>query len=71
MLLNGNVLTPREFMQELSMDYNLTLYPEQVEDLLGLISGTLKEKSIPLVFNLKLKDNNTDESDDENSNTGA
>ena len=71
MLLNGNVLTPREFMQELSMDYNLTLYPEQVEDLLGLISGTLKEKSIPLVFNLKLKDNNTDESDDKNSNTGA
>lgn len=56
MLLNGNVITPREFLQELSMEYNLTLYPEQIEELIGLKKGTLKQGYIKPTLNLKYKE---------------
>lgn len=57
MLLNGDVMTAREFVQEISMNYNLTLYPAQIEELLGLKKGRLKEANLPLELNLKLKNN--------------
>ena len=40
-LLNQNVFTPREFMDELSSEYGLTLNAEDLEKLLGLSKGTL------------------------------
>lgn len=55
MLLNDNVVTSREFLQELSMDYNLTLYPEQVEELIGLKKDTLKQGYIKRTINLQYK----------------
>lgn len=55
MLLNDNIVTPREFLQELSMDYNLTLYPEQVEELLNLKKDTLKQGHIKQIINLQYK----------------
>ena len=59
LLLNNNVMTAREFVQEISMNYNLTLYPAQIEELLGLKKGRLKEANLPLEFNLKIKKNDS------------
>ena len=41
MLLQEDVFTPTDFMKELSTEYNLSIYPEQVEFLLDLPEGTL------------------------------
>ncbi len=56
MLINGNVLTAREFMMELSNDYGISLYPYDVEELLDLKKGTLNisDNIIP-VHDLNLK----------------
>ena len=40
-LLHEKVFTPQEFMEELSDEYGLSIYPEDVEDLLDLPKGTL------------------------------
>ena len=56
MLINGNVLTAREFMMELSNDYGISLYPYDVEELLDLKKGTLNisDNIIP-IHDLNLK----------------
>lgn len=55
MLINDNVLTAKEILQELSDEYNLSLYSEDIETLLGLSKGTLKTNNIIPLHNLKLK----------------
>lgn len=42
LLLDENVFTPKEFVDELSLEYGLSLYPEEIESLLGLRENTLK-----------------------------
>ena len=42
LLLDENVFTPKEFVDELSLEYGLSLYPEEIERLLGLREKTLK-----------------------------
>lgn len=41
MLLQENVFTPKEFMDELSTNYDLSIVPQEVEYLLDLPAGTL------------------------------
>ncbi len=55
MLINDNVLTAKEILQELSDEYNLSLYSEDVETLLGLSRGTLKTNNIIPIHFLELK----------------
>ena len=55
MLINDNVLTAKEILQELSDEYNLSLYSEDIETLLGLNRGTLKTSNIIPLHTLKLK----------------
>ncbi len=55
MLINDNVLTAKEILRELSDEYNLSLYSEDVETLLGLNRGTLKTSNIIQFHTLKLK----------------
>jgi len=40
-LLNENVFTPREFIDEMSYNHNLTLTSDKIEELLALPKGTL------------------------------
>jgi len=47
--MDKKVFTPNEFLEELSTQYGLTLYPDDVEALLGLKKGTLVEKNSPQV----------------------
>ena len=55
MLINGEVLTANDIVKELSDEYNLSLYPEYIETLLGLTRGTLKiDTTLPFHF-LELK----------------
>lgn len=46
MLLQENVFTPKEFMDELSVEYGLSINPEEIEYLLDLPVGTLSTKVI-------------------------
>lgn len=55
MLLNENVFTAKEFMDELSFSYNLSLEPEEVEYLLNLPRNTLGFNKILNFSDLKLK----------------
>jgi Zn-dependent peptidase ImmA (M78 family)/transcriptional regulator with XRE-family HTH domain len=55
MLLNENVFTAKEFMDELSFSYNLSLEPEEVEYLLNLPRNTLGNNKILQFSDLKLK----------------
>ena len=55
MLLEHNVLTPREFLDELSFDYNLSLEHYEVEKLLGLPKDTLKVLNTAPVHELTFK----------------
>ncbi|WP_312701897.1 XRE family transcriptional regulator [Sedimentibacter sp.] len=55
MLLNENVFTAKEFMDELSFSYNLSLEPEEVEYLLNLPRNTLGINKILNFSDLKLK----------------
>ncbi|MFR2037214.1 MAG: helix-turn-helix domain-containing protein [Anaerobutyricum sp.] len=53
-LFNQKVFTPNEFLEELSREYGLTLYPKDIETLLGLKKGTFEEKENPkMVINVK------------------
>ena len=45
LLLDENVFNPKEFIDELSIEYGLSLYPEELEELLGLRENTLKIKN--------------------------
>lgn len=54
MLLNEKVFTPNEFMAELSKEYGLSIYPEEIEYLLDLPSGTLTPSRI-INFNQPLQ----------------
>lgn len=55
MLINDNVLTAKEILQELSTEYNLSLYSDDIETLLGLNKGTLKTSNIIPIHFLDLK----------------
>lgn len=55
MLINDNVLTAKEILQELSTDYNLSLYSDDIETLLGLNKGTLKTSNVIPIHFLELK----------------
>ncbi len=54
-LLSQNVVTPDEFLDELSSDYGLTIYPDELENLLGLKKGTFDTQAPPPKVNLELK----------------
>lgn len=55
MLLEQNVLTSREFLDELSNDYNLSLEPNEVETLLDLPKETLRVINETPVHHLNIK----------------
>ena len=52
MLLQENVFTPKEFMDELSINFELSINPEEVEYLLDLPAGTLVP---PKIIRLSIK----------------
>lgn len=55
-LFDQKVFTPNEFLEELSREYGLTLYPKDIETLLGLKKETFEEKENPkIVINVKSK----------------
>lgn len=58
MLLNNDVLSSREIMAELSNEYNLSLYPSLIEELLGLKEGTLAISNVIPMIGLTLKNRN-------------
>ena len=39
-----NVFTPSEFLEELSTEYGLTIYPNDIESILSLKEGTFNEE---------------------------
>lgn len=55
MLLDNDVLSAREIISELSNNYNLTLYPALIEELIGLRDGTLAINNIIPMPSLSLK----------------
>ena len=55
MLLKENVFTPQEFMRELSSQYDLSIYPEDVESLLMLPTGTLSPPKVIEIPSIRLK----------------
>lgn len=54
-LLQENVFTPKEFMEELSRNYELSIDPVEVEYLLDLPAGTLSSSKIIDIASLQLK----------------
>lgn len=57
MLLNEDVLTPKDFMVELSNEYDLSLYSSDIEELLDLKRGILKINNIIPIPKLTIKRN--------------
>lgn len=57
MLLQENVFTPEEFMDELSTAYGLSISPEEVEYLLDLPAGTLAVSKIVDFAKIQIKRN--------------
>lgn len=57
MLLQENVFSPVEFMEELSHEYGLSINPDEVEYLLDLPSGTLAVPRIIEFSKLQIKKN--------------
>ena len=55
LLLQEKVFLPKEFMDELSSNYNLSIYPQEVEHLLDLPIGTLAKTNIIDFTSLQLK----------------
>ena len=55
MLLQEGVFTAKEFMEELASEYDLSIYPEEVEYLIGLPSGTLAPPKIIDISAIQLK----------------
>lgn len=58
MLLQEDVFTPKEFMNELALDYGLSIDPSEVEFLLDLPKGTLAPSKIIDITSLQLKRRN-------------
>ena len=56
MLLQENVFTPAEFMEELSDSYGLSINATEVERLLDLPAGTLAAHKIIKLPNLTIKE---------------
>jgi Zn-dependent peptidase ImmA (M78 family)/DNA-binding XRE family transcriptional regulator len=52
LLIENNYITGDEFMQKLSQHFGLSLYREEVEELLGLEEGYLKTESVPIKDNI-------------------
>ena len=59
MLLQEDVFTPREFMEELSESYDLSIHPKEIEFLFDLPSGTLSQNTIIDFTKLQIKPNKT------------
>ena len=57
MLLQERVFDAREFMDELSQNYDLSINPLEIEYLLDLPSGTLAQSKIIDITSLQLKRN--------------
>lgn len=55
MLLNEGVFTPKDFVDELSFSYNLSLSSKQIEYLIDLPQGTLEPPKVLQFPTLKLK----------------
>lgn len=55
MLLDEKILTPRDIIEELTDEYGLALYAEQIEELLSLEPGTLRTQDAPLHFDLEFR----------------
>lgn len=53
LLLEHNVFSPSEIIEELSSHYGLTMYSTDLEELLGLKEGTLQEKTKAPILTLK------------------
>jgi hypothetical protein len=58
MLLQENVFTPKEFINELSQNYDLSINPSEVEYLLDLPIGTLSGPKMIAFPNVQIKRNN-------------
>ena len=56
-LFEQNVFTPSEFLEELSSEYGLTIYPGDIESLLSLKAGTFEEeKKTKVVVSIKTRE---------------
>lgn len=56
-LFEQKVFTPSEFLEELSAEYGLTIYPNDIESLLSLKAGTFEEeKKTKVVVNVKSRE---------------
>jgi Zn-dependent peptidase ImmA (M78 family)/DNA-binding XRE family transcriptional regulator len=55
LLINKKVVTPKIFLEELSLDCGITMYSDDIEELLGLKKGILKIEAIPPKLSLELK----------------
>ena len=55
LLLVNNIFTKQEFMDCLSNEGNISLYAEQVEQLLGLVRGTLQDNKLLTFPGMRLK----------------
>lgn len=55
MLLQEGVFTSKEFMEELSTEYGLSINPEEIEYLIGLPVGTLAPPKIIDISSIQLK----------------
>lgn len=59
MIIHENVLTPREFINELSSEYNVSLFSSDVEELLDLKKDTLHFSNIIPIHDLNVRNKNT------------
>lgn len=55
LLLENNVFDATEFMERLSLEGNMSIYPEDVEELIGLPYGILQKSKVINLGNLALK----------------
>lgn len=55
LLLEEKIFTPKEFVDELSFSYDLSLFPDEIEHLLNLPKGTLNYSKVLPSINLHLK----------------
>ena len=60
MLLSEKVFTPKEFVDELSFDFGLSLYSEEIEHLLNLPENTLQVNRVLAFPKMMIKKNNKD-----------
>ena len=60
MLLSEKVFTPKEFVDELSFDFGLSLYSEEIEHLLNLPENTLQVNRVLAFPKMIIKKNNND-----------